>query len=687
MYRPLIPAIVTSSILISLSYAEETISLEKIQIEAFSAAIESRKEDSIAKRIISGSELGQYGDLNALDILKRTPGVSIAEGKNKKGSPGKGYTVVLIDGEETSTGSKRRISPLEQLSPDMIERIEVMTNGSAEYTAEAMGGIVNIVLKKPKSQGLTSAKFTAGAYGDKPQSSVFLQREGKVDRLSYMVNMTASNTQTSDTSSTDTFGGTSYRDERDDDGRNQSLNLTTKLIYSPTSTDKYFYDGSLFLSKNKRESDEIRSGDVSRLLQDHEKSTGLMFWSKIAGEHHLSGTELLTWKVKIHQNDQQSDRLSRQTLPTSKITTQSDDSLFRVLGAESSYSIAYGNHFIKTGAEVKQLTQHDKTTRTLNGIDTTTPEDQVTLEEKRGSLYVQDEVNMGNRMVITPGLRYENVSRDFGHTSKLDYFAPSLHVLYKLTYEDNLRASIAKTVKLPRLDDLSSSVDRSLDQNDLAHPDVSGNPDLKEEKALSYELRYEHFFVDKGIASIGGFYRSIDEKIEKMITLESGRYVERPYNIGQGNLWGIELELKKSLDSTVAGLGLFANATVQRSSLTNTATGFKRPIKETNDYLYNIGVDHTLASYKVTYGAAYRYVSGYDDPLDENGITEAQKGYGTLDIYLTKRLNTTFKLTANVKNITSETIETVSSDDNTGKMQIDQAHSRPTFLLTVEGKW
>ncbi|MFA6630350.1 MAG: TonB-dependent receptor, partial [Sulfuricurvum sp.] len=241
--------------------------------------------------------------------------------------------------------------------------------------------------------------------------------------------------------------------------------------------------------------------------------------------------------------------------------------------------------------------------------------------------------------------------------------------------------------------ELSSSTDSSLDQNDLHHPDKTGNPNLREEKALSYEVRAEHYFEDKGIVSIGGFYRDIQDKIEKYTFLDtlSSRYIQRPENVGNGKLWGMELELKKSLDVLVSGLGVFANATIQDSSLRNSATGMKRPIKQTSDYLYNIGIDHTLQSYRLTYGAAYRYVGGYDDPIDENGFSESQQGYGTLDLYAKKRLDSTFKLGLNLKNITSATITTTSKQYDTSgvltQTQIDKEKSQPQILLTLEGKW
>ena len=673
LYRLLILSVSS----ISFACAQEIVQLEKIEVQENASVIEERKESSIAKRIISGEELSQYGDLNALEILKRTPGVSIADGKGKKSAPGKGYTVVLIDGEESS-GSKR-VNPLEQISPDMIERIEVMTNGSAEYTAESMGGIVNIVLKKPKSEGQTIAKITVGTYGgDVPMESVFAQREGKSGNLAYLFNITAADNRQLDTSST--LNTSTGEESRKTDARYETLNATTKLIYTPSSRDKYTYNGSIGLNKSKSEMNSMPD-----LLSTTDKSKGMMLWSGIKGEHHLSSTELLEWKLKFHQNDDNGEFISLQSSPIE----QKDNGFMRIFGAEGVYSRAIGNHFIKTGLELKRQNQRDD----VSVYGTLTPSSSTTqMRQDKGSLYMQDEISFGDSTVVTPGIRYENVSRDFGATSTIDYFAPSVHLLHRLTTSDNIRASIAKTVKLPATNQLSTLTDSSLDRNDILHPDLIGNTNLTEEKALSYELRYEHFFENKGIVSIGGFYRNIDDKIENVIKLDSStsRYTQTPENAGQGSLWGLELEVKKSLSEYVEGLGVFGNATVQDSSLKNTETGMTRPIKQTSNFLSNIGVDHTLKAYKFTYGAAYRYVGGYDDPM-EYQLSQSQKGYGALDLYASKRLDKNFKCQLNLKNITSTMIETTSNMyDDTGTLtgtQLDKIHSKPQILLMVEGKW
>ncbi|ADR35122.1 TonB-dependent receptor [Sulfuricurvum kujiense DSM 16994] len=688
--RLLIAALLASSV-----YAEETVVLEKIQIAEDYTAIDERRDNSIAKRIIKAEELTQYGDANALEILRRTPGVTIPNGKGPASAPGKGYTVVMIDGEATSTGTSKRVSPLEQISPDMIERIEVMSNGSAEYTAESMGGIVNVVLKKPKAEGRTSAKVTLGAYGEDLSETAYVQREGKLDKVSYMVNLTASENRKEDRTDIATDKAALETDEeRDDRSKNRSVGLRAKLNYTASPRLKILYDGSVTFNHNTDRIDSTTltegSATPTSRYQSHDDATNTMLWSALGAEHRF-GDDIFEWKAKIHSFEERGDLESLST-PSATNRKEHDYVLSRFYGFQGDYTALRDEHFMKAGFELKRSDQIDETTRILNGVDVTSVNDKIQMKEDKLSLYIQDEYTLNEGIVITPGLRYETLNRDYGATSNLGYFAPSLHALFQVTPTDNIRASVAKTVRLPRLSQLSASTNSTLDENSIHRPDVIGNPNLTEEKALSYELRYEHFFEDKGLASIGGFYRTIDDKIENAIRFNSvsGRYEQTPENAGEGSLWGLELEFKKSLKEYISGLGLFANATLQDSSLTNTLTGVKRELLQTPNFTCNLGFDHTLKASEITYGAAYRYVGGYDDP-QEYFISQSQKGYGTLDLYANKRLNKTFKVQLNVKNITASTVETTSRLYDAGgaitQTQVDKEHTKPQLFLSIEGKW
>jgi len=684
-----------STAMISSVCAQEIVTLEKIQIAEEYTAIDERRDNSIAKRIINGEELTQYGDSNALEILRRTPGVTIPNGKGPSAAPGKGYTVVMIDGEATSTGTSKRISPLEQISPDMIERIEVMTNGSAEYTAESMGGIVNVVLKKPKADGRTSAKVTLGAYGKDMSETAYVQREGKFDKISYLVNLTASENRKEDrTDITTDKASLDTNEERDERSKNRSVGMRAKLNYSPSSRLKILYDGSVTFNHDRDNitSTTMTEGSIAPTsrYRSHDDATNTMLWSALGAEHRF-GDDIFEWKMKIHSFEESGDLESFST-PSANNRKEHDYVLSRFYGLQGDYSKLADEHFMKAGFEFKRSDQIDETTRILNGVDVTSVNDKIQMKEDKLSLYIQDEYTLSDWIVLTPGIRYETLKRDYGATSNLGYFAPSLHALFQVTPKDNIRASVAKTVRLPRLSQLSASTDSTLDENNIHRPDVIGNPNLTEEKALSYELRYEHFFADKGVASIGGFYRTIEDKIENSIRFNSvsGRYEQTPQNAGEGSLWGLELEFKKSFKEYIEGFGVFANTTLQNSLLTNTLSGVKRELLQTPNITYNLGFDHTLKEAEITYGAAYRYIGGYDDP-QEYLISQSQKGYGTLDLYANKRINKMFKLQFNVKNITSATVETTSHlYDASGaivQIQTGKERSKPQVLLSIEGKW
>lgn len=671
-----------SVLLVSVAVAD--MQLEGIEIKGDALPIQERKESSIAKKVVSATELEHYGDLNMLDILRRLPGVNIPETKKGKSQPGKGYTKILVEGEEVPAGSRRRPSPLEQLSADMVEKIEIMTNGSAEHTAEAMGGIVNIILKSPSSTSQTSLKAGSGLSKDLWSENLFVQQEGKKGKISYLVNLTFNETRLEEPSMTHTDDGIDVRDEYlEEVSTNRTASLNTKITYTPGVLNKYTFDGTFSLGKSKAGSDEIRFMNDSeipdRLIHSTDQDRYKMFWAKLKGEHHLSNSELFEWRIKAHQNSQVTDSL---TTISEIDKTQNEESLFRLFGLEGSYSKFYENHFFKTGYELKRLDQNE------NLYSNTERTQDFFLKETRNSVYFQDEISDGTSIVWTPGIRYENVFRDFSQSKRFSYLAPSLHMLYKLTEQDHFRSSIAKTVKLPRLNELSFTVDRTLDQNDLSHPDISGNPDLKEESAWSAELRYEHYDSERGIASIGGFYRRISDKIEKLTFLEGGRYIERPYNSGAAGLWGIETELKKSLSSYIQGMGINANATFQNSSLE--ADGMHRRIKETPNYFYTIGVDHSLKSFRVTYGASYRYTGPYHDNMDEKGVIGSGEGYGALDVYGAKRFPDNSKISLNIKNLFAEDIKINRARYIADAVEEVQSNSiqRPLqMMITYEKKW
>lgn len=135
----------------------------------------------IDKRVYSpDKDLSARGG-TALDVMKNIPGVTVDGDGNvalRNSSP-----TIFIDGRPSTL-------TLEQIPSDQIDRIEVVTNPSAKYDANATGGILNIFLKKNTKPGY-NGMITAG-YGTNNRYNLMASlniKEGKTNFfISYNLN-------------------------------------------------------------------------------------------------------------------------------------------------------------------------------------------------------------------------------------------------------------------------------------------------------------------------------------------------------------------------------------------------------------------------------------------------------------------------------------------------------------------
>ena len=125
------------------SATPQTSVIQRVEIVGRQGSTELRRAASVAKQIYGREELDRYGDTNALDVMRRLPGVNIDSGGPRMRGLGAGYTQILINGDPAPQGFN-----LDQLSPSQIERIEVLRAPTAEQSAQAVAGSINIILKE-----------------------------------------------------------------------------------------------------------------------------------------------------------------------------------------------------------------------------------------------------------------------------------------------------------------------------------------------------------------------------------------------------------------------------------------------------------------------------------------------------------------------------------------------------------
>tara|TARA_R110002050_G_scaffold196426_3_gene331421 strand:- start:12444 stop:14861 length:2418 start_codon:yes stop_codon:yes gene_type:complete len=120
---------------------------------------------------------------SVLDAMKTMPGVTFDQ-DGKVILRGSDKVVVLIDGKQSSLTGFGNQKGLSNIPAANIEKIEIINNPSAKYDANGFAGIINIIYKKEKTEGLNGdigLSFGLGALSKRKEDT-------KTDLGSYAVN-------------------------------------------------------------------------------------------------------------------------------------------------------------------------------------------------------------------------------------------------------------------------------------------------------------------------------------------------------------------------------------------------------------------------------------------------------------------------------------------------------------------
>ncbi len=133
-----------------------TINLEATNILMDAVTITGEKAiltNTLEKKIYNVEQdvLSESGSVS--DMLQSIPSVSVDLNGNVT-LRNSGNITFFINGRPSAMLRRNAAAVLEQMSASSIERIEVITNPSAKYRPDGIGGIINIVMKKETGEGL-----------------------------------------------------------------------------------------------------------------------------------------------------------------------------------------------------------------------------------------------------------------------------------------------------------------------------------------------------------------------------------------------------------------------------------------------------------------------------------------------------------------------------------------------------
>ncbi len=147
---------------------------------------ESTFIQTIDKKIFNvGRDLSSSGGSGA-DVLRKVPSVDV-DIDGVVSIAGDANVTILVDGKRSGrTGSGRR-GEIENISASMIEKVEVITNPSAKYDPDGVGGIINIVMKRGTLDGFNGT--ISAMQGDYNQQNLSGNVNYRTDKLNLFTSM------------------------------------------------------------------------------------------------------------------------------------------------------------------------------------------------------------------------------------------------------------------------------------------------------------------------------------------------------------------------------------------------------------------------------------------------------------------------------------------------------------------
>lgn len=533
-------------------------------VEGESVVVERERttmEYKIDKKVINVGQDLTSSSGSAVEVLENVPSVSVDIEGNVELRGSSNFTV-LIDNRPSILDAN---DALQTIPASTIDNIEIITNPSAAYDPDGVTGIINIITKKSKLEGVSGiANLNAGMLGELGGDFLINYRN---DRYTAYISAAYRSRafEGSDSSLTrTTLNGISNTVEQVGDRRFEhggyrlragiDYNLSDKDVFgirysigdrgferSSTNSFKQYSDLLTTPFESTTEATSERGGHYSQVALNYEhqfSSPTHRLEAELSFSPRESDEESITEQFDI-TGDQVSGTLTTEKGPTERTRFElSYEQPFANEGKiEAGYQIRHG-----LSADESGLLNWDSLTAVY--VEDPTYNHDTDYERDIHSSYATISNNYGN-LGVQAGFRaeytYRNIAVAGGEAYNIDRwdYYPTLHLSYSVTPTQKFMASYSRRVRHPRgwyLEPFETWMD--------AYNVRMGNPGLEPVFSNSMEAGYLHYF-GKNMISAEIYSRESTNLIERVQSVYGDNIILHTFdNVGNSLSLGSELTFR-----------------------------------------------------------------------------------------------------------------------------------------------
>jgi iron complex outermembrane receptor protein len=638
----------------SFAQAQEAVELEKMVVTATRA--ETPIENiPVSVTVITKDDIEKMHVKTVDDVLNKAAGLQIRRGKGlsntgshttiyMRGTGDSSRVLILKDGIPLNTTYIGSVNFWGVMSVEDIEKIEIVRGASsALYGSSAMGGVVNIITRPARKKMAGSVSLEGGKFD------------------TYIGNANIA-------TATDKYGLRASAGHKRTDGYEYYEGEKWKDYYKTPENEltNVSVGGDIWLGES------LLKLDYEYFMEDSLSATTTQYDGEAENNNYMLSYNLPIGKADFSIKSYYFDYEYITNARKYNSTTETYDKFYYdsdvpkdEWGAAIQVSSELGSHRLTVGSDLKwgkckSTYKYVAGDRIFSG------------KQDLYSFFVNDEILIGDKLVLSAGVRYDNWKNHSGNfyddtTATVrsieypektdDHWSPRAGIVYKLRENTKLRASFGTGFKVPSLYYLYKSGPHGATRFDLANPDLGPEKmpwsydvgfDMKPNENLSlsftfYQSQFKDFLGDKTLDP---------EEVPPYFSPDPGMAVIQKVNMGKVDVHGAEASLEYAFNSRWSA---FVNHTYNVSKIKEYK---EKPEVEGNYISYTprhmtkVGFTYdnpqlfTLSVYLTNVGERFGDF--------ENTDKKKLEGYQVVDLKLSREILKGMELFLSLDNLTDE---------------------------------